>query len=337
MAPNDKKSTSTMQKEYCIPRCKFGRKEGTGKKDGDAMIRCCLCMQWYHEGCIDGSSGGIWNCNSCRNMPALVASLVDFVQAMQAEISALKTECHALRDANQKLCDNINTNELNTELTLMKTKLANIEAKLSDGDQISLPNTISASVPTQPALFSEMVKSSVKAVFQHEHAKNDVIIKGMKENNTDENDVISLCDKVQAVTKPKDLVRLGKPNAKRPRLLKASFQTSYEARGFLSRFDACKKGDAGALPKDIRCRPSRTREEQEKRNALSSQVFKLNQDVGTDGGISYSLRQNGEIWKFAKQESGKWRRVLDWSFKSGTQGNGDAALKTPNRSKQATN
>ena len=28
---------------------------------------------------------------------------------------------------------------------------------------------------------------------------------------------------------------------------------------------------------------------------------------------SYSIRDNGHIWKYAKQQSGAWRRVIDWS------------------------
>lgn len=27
---------------------------------------------------------------------------------------------------------------------------------------------------------------------------------------------------------------------------------------------------------------------------------------------SYSIRDNGHIWKYAKQQSGAWRRVIDW-------------------------
>ncbi|ELT94549.1 hypothetical protein CAPTEDRAFT_206279 [Capitella teleta] len=108
--------------------------------------------------------------------------------------------------------------------------------------------------------FADVMKKSVKAVLQEEKSKSEITIKGLEEKDSSANDVGLLCTTIQSTGKLTSVVRIGRKSNDRPRLLKASFVSSFDARTFLTRVDATKGDDT--LPKEIRCRLSRSKEEQ---------------------------------------------------------------------------
>lgn len=233
------------------------------------------------------------------------------------------------------------TTELCDEIQQLRTQVADLEKKVvelqSQVQELSNPHLVAsdASSDMRPTLssaahnqvthetdnrqpsssFVDVVKSSIQSALRDEKAKNDVIINAMPENQSDRDDVNTLCNKVRMVTKPCDVTRLGKPDKNHPRPIRATFPSQFDARAFLARIEEERKKNDGSLP-SIRVRPCRTRDEQAKHAKVSKQVNKMNEDAKKAGNTeSYSIRLNGEVWKFVKTESGRWERDSDWKFK----------------------
>ena len=62
-----------------------------------------------------------------------------------------------------------------------------------------------------------------------------------------------------------------------------------------------------------RVRLGKTRAELSAYNSRKKVVFSLNTAAKeAEASYSFSLRENGEIWKFQKNESGPWKRVKGW-------------------------
>ena len=75
----------------CLPNCKYDRIDDP--KSGPQTIRCCLRMKYYHVDCHNVSKKElkeIWNCATCRNIPAAVDELKtlssDFVKLSKSSL-----------------------------------------------------------------------------------------------------------------------------------------------------------------------------------------------------------------------------------------------------------
>lgn len=200
--------------------------------------------------------------------------------------------------------------DLRTEVDSLKSELAEVKALTK------FPSpTPSTDMNDAPRDFASVVKETVRSVFKDESVKKDVIIH-IPENKQDDTDVNELCQKVQVKVKPCAITRIGKPATDKKRPLKASFPSPFDARAFMAKFDACKKeNNADPSLAHISCRPCRTRDEQARYTSARAGVTKLNGDAKSAGILheSYSLRSNGEVWKFVKC-SDKWTRAKDWTF-----------------------
>lgn len=189
-------------------------------------------------------------------------------------------------------------------LTCMTEQLTNpTHSSLSQG--LSTPNDI-------PTSFADVVKSSVQSAIHEEKTKSDVILINVKDAKKDSDDVKKICSDIGCPSKPVAMQRLGRSLDNRERLLKVSFGNPFDARAFQAKFQEAKSED-NPTTRGIRCRPGRTKAEQQQYSKLSSTVYNLNKDSSDTE--SYSLRSNGQIWKFAKNNEGHWTRVSDWSHK----------------------
>jgi lysophospholipase L1-like esterase len=132
---------------HCTTGCKFSGKETDGKKQLP-MIRCCSCMRWFHNECMDVEENetSIWNCDKCRMAPYLIAQLLEQVNKlsesqlkMEKMLSSLSDECRMLKVENERLRSQPQPQPKKTSLVIGDSLLRDIDQnKLQDTRVISL-------------------------------------------------------------------------------------------------------------------------------------------------------------------------------------------------------
>lgn len=216
--------------------------------------------------------------------------------------------------------------ELKSQLQTLKSEFASLQAKVTNEEVgLTVPNddegdgregdtswNVVASRRKKKSL-PDMLRQSVQSALEEEKSKCEVIISRAVESGNDDAFISTLCTSMRSSTKPTHLVRLGKRGS-HPRLLKASFPSSFDARAFIAKYDEAKKDKNEELP-NIRMRSSKSGEERAAFTKSSNLAYKLNaQAREAKLNESYSVRDDGSIWKFAKDEgSGAWKRVRDWT------------------------
>ncbi|ELU11822.1 hypothetical protein CAPTEDRAFT_188630 [Capitella teleta] len=164
--------------------------------------------------------------------------------------------------------------------------------------------------------FADAVKKSVHTALQEDKAKCDVVISKVEEKGKDESFVADLCSIISYDTKLIGVMRLGrkKDDTHHHRLLKLSFSTNFEARAFRSRFEEVRKDKPNDLS-EFCVWPGRNREDQAAFRKSAIVANTLNKEAKHEGDMcSYSVKDNGSIWKFEKQADGKWVHISDWKF-----------------------
>ena len=134
-----------------------------------------------------------------------------------------------------------------------------------------------------------------------------------EDKGQDQEFVKDLCAKLQFETEPIGVTRVGHKSkaANHHRLLRVTFANAFDSRSFRARFAERKKTNTD-LP-NIRMRAGRSKEEQVLFKQKGIEVYKLNQAAKEDGNnASFSLRENGHVWKFNKNNEGKWVRDESW-------------------------
>ena len=69
------------------------------------MIRCSLCMTWYHVECAgeDSDYQGVWCCNSCRILPTSIKNLVTQIESLVSSVKSIECREVALKAEVQQL------------------------------------------------------------------------------------------------------------------------------------------------------------------------------------------------------------------------------------------
>lgn len=165
---------------------------------------------------------------------------------------------------------------------------------------------------TSDTIFADVVRDTVKSTIHDEQLKSELIIGNVDDNGKDTDFMADLCEKMDCRVKPIDLKRLGNKSTNKKRLIKASFPTAFDARAFKAKYAQIKKTTDADIP-SIRVRQSRSKEEQTKLRTVIKLAQHLNKTAKeSNANHSFSLRDNGEIWKYAKDDEGKWSRDADW-------------------------
>ncbi|ELU11752.1 hypothetical protein CAPTEDRAFT_190945 [Capitella teleta] len=191
-------------------------------------------------------------------------------------------------------------------------RLWNLEKCRSDNPNLNSLNPSAPSSSTPPS-FADLVKTSVQSVLNEEKVKSDVIIDGLAETQDDVENVQKICETLSFQIRPTGVHRMGKQGqGDKPRLLKLTFPSAFDARTFQSKVIETSKADSTSLPK-FKCRPGRTKEEQRMYAELSQITFNLNQEARDAGdNSSFSLRESLQIWNLPKNNKGKWMRDRQW-------------------------
>lgn len=220
------------------------------------------------------------------------------------------------------------------EIKLLKDEVSSLKEELAavrDLHESATSNSVASAEASGPVhrTFVDVVRKSMQSVINDENCKNDVIITNAPENVEDEKMILDLCKTLDLESKPIGNTRMGRKSneSDRERLLKVTFANSFDARSFRARYDDRRKSgaDNDALMK-LRMRTGRSKEEQVRYKRLNADAHKLNLDAKNDGlQVSFSVRDNGKIWKYVKAESGRWERATDWTYSPSTPSQENAA------------
>ncbi|ELU03510.1 hypothetical protein CAPTEDRAFT_185844 [Capitella teleta] len=213
---------------------------------------------------------------------------------------------------------NSEVKELRAEMHELKTQMLELLSKMNmlsqtrTADQGELG---SHTVPlATPPTFADIVRSTVKNTIKEEKAQAQVVISNAKEEDSDLQFMSSLCEKISQKSMSKKVSRMGTKSADRVRPMIVTFDSIFDARTFMSRFDDSKSDDDVLTP-PIKILLYRTREDQtmyKKKLEMARELNKKAKDESPN--ISFSLRNNGCIWKYIKDaDCNKWRRDLEWS------------------------
>jgi len=156
----------------------------------------------------------------------------------------------------------------------------------------------SALLKDLPAAPATPPKKTEKAIHPVNH---EVIAIGVSEDIADLRVFAADSSKNLECTPPKDALRLGRPGPK-PRLIRLTFSSSMEARSYLLASEKARQEKRIAF----RTRPGLPREVRPKLRTAAS----LNRDSADHE--SFSLRSDGQIWKFTKTGD-LWKRDASWS------------------------
>ncbi len=93
-----KSKKTTANATYCYQTCK-ARHRFIGQ-----MTRCCMCMIWFHNKCIDEisdeeKSTAVWLCKVCRENPKLIQTLLDRVGNIESLVEEHTSLLLEVRDA----------------------------------------------------------------------------------------------------------------------------------------------------------------------------------------------------------------------------------------------
>lgn len=142
-----KHRTSEKEDIICVDDCE-------GDQNGD-MIRCNLCMVWYHTKCVScDNSIGCWTCLKCRKMPDNVSMICSLLQNMQEQnnviaeqisslSSSLENKLSLINDritslSNQEKCRNL---EHNSQITDLKEDISYMKQEVNKNVNVLLSKT----------------------------------------------------------------------------------------------------------------------------------------------------------------------------------------------------
>jgi len=116
------------------------------------MIRCCLCMAWFHCNCVGSTaeSANVWNCFSCRNLSKIVGKLSSGIEEIKCMLKdAMKqntVQTDSINSLNKTIQslqnDNSDLNAKNLILAQEKKELQNETKRISQEKQQILKELI---------------------------------------------------------------------------------------------------------------------------------------------------------------------------------------------------
>ncbi|ELT98730.1 hypothetical protein CAPTEDRAFT_198560 [Capitella teleta] len=169
-------------------------------------------------------------------------------------------------------------------------------------------NSVAAAQTSQPSLYSDVVRSSVRNALQEKKARNEAIVTRIKESENETEVFRKICSEVESDGSPSEVVRLGKKVDGREQPLKVPFATSFDARRFCASVNAAHKENEDDVT-EFRVRLGKTKSKLEKYKKNKVIISCLNEEAKEKKeSVSYSIRDNGSTLKYKKQDDNKWIR-----------------------------
>lgn len=241
------------------------------------------------------------------------------LKVMMSMLTSITNEIDELKQANCSLTNEVSG--LKEKVGELKKTNEDVITKLNEKDSDASASGASAS----KALFADVtagrkkqeeladvINKSVRLAFDDEKHHREVIMYKIKEEGKDDSVISGICAKLQS-TRPTEVIRLGKkPAGDKPRLLKVTFPTAFDSRAFGSRFDEVRSTDNTLS--NVKVRPGRSKAEHGKFKEGADLAYKLNSEAKErkETKMSYSVRNNGVVWKFVINDTQKWVRDPEW-------------------------
>ena len=126
-------ASCTVNVKPCQPGCNVTVKEACD------MIRCSLCMPWYHNVCVgeDRRYFGAWTCVSCRWLPTLVLNLQTQVTDLASSLAIFQENDIYQKDINRLKSEN---NRLYQKVSSLEKTNADLSRLIQTMSDVSPPN-----------------------------------------------------------------------------------------------------------------------------------------------------------------------------------------------------
>ena len=111
----------------CVEDCKY---DGTSKY---TLIRCCSCMRWFHDKCLNVAKEdikGIWACTICRQIPSKIDEILNFTKTLATDFTKLSK---TLLDRDTELImKERRLEEADQTIAMLQNRVKLLEFKLQD-------------------------------------------------------------------------------------------------------------------------------------------------------------------------------------------------------------
>lgn len=225
--------------------------------------------------------------------------------SLATSIASLASELRKNNEQNQ---------ELRSEIQSLRTQVTDLQTSAPPPIPLLSTNGATSTPSAPPPAFADVVRSTMMSTIREEKAQAQVVISNVKEEGNDLRFMSSLCEKINNKSMPKNVSRMGTKLADRVRPMVVTFDSNFDARTFMSRFGDSKSDEDVSTP-PIKIRPYRSSEDQTMYKKKLEKARELNRTAKEKSpDTSFSLRNNGCIWKYIKDPAcNKWRRDTEWS------------------------
>ena len=276
----------------------------------DESMECDCCHRWIHVSCAKMQKGKRdaiskyklrWFCDKCEVGAASLYEMCVGIRAEQVklreDVSKLETRVKKCEDEGSSTltrlatCEKTNF-ELTTRISNVKTSvLSDLRTDTTDNNPlITLKNELKAEItaakqqtpwkssPAGPApdlrkIINDEVKEEVKEAKALQAIKNNIIISGIPESDNDTAKVNTLIsEELGIVTEIDSVLRLGKSNPERPRLLKVVIPSSENRQKILLKAKDLRKSTCKSTRENVYIRPDQTKKQQLESKNLRDEV-----------------------------------------------------------------
>ena len=116
---------------WCMEPCKYDRKSKKNNIQLE-MIRCCFCMHWYHEDCLNVKSDAavVWYCPSCSCMPGNISKILEELLNLREDMKALKADNIKTKDGLSEI--ETQYENLKKDNTSLRGQVSKLESQLQN-------------------------------------------------------------------------------------------------------------------------------------------------------------------------------------------------------------
>ena len=243
---------------------------------------------------------------------------------------------------------NVLQNDFNSKILSLTSVISNIDSQIKElkssiDTKVGSWSDVVKKNQNSPSL-TEVIQNTAKTVAKQMDVNKILIFSRIPETGSLEKDRDLMIDFIKGLDveiedhRFRDVVRLGRPNKDIKRLVKVTFVNELSVRVLMAARRQCinegiqwcqekkffEKDAEGHIWVSYRNFGLRTDLPKESRDILkmkANKVYRWNTEIrseaetnGNEAKVSFSLRQDGNIWRFARREDKKWIKDKHWTY-----------------------